>query len=204
VNQRSSGVWLVVGLGNPGPTYASHRHNVGYLVVEELAHRAGVRFARASRLRAEVAETRLAAGGLGGVGTALAQVVLTKSRTYMNELGGPVKKVAEYYKVAPAQIAAIHDELDIDFGQLRIKAGGGDNGHNGLRSIRSALGTGDFVRIRFGIGRPPGQQDPAAFVLSSFPPSLAADVSIEVGRAADAVECLMVEGLATTQNRYNS
>ena len=196
--------WLVVGLGNPGPTYAAHRHNVGYRVVQELARRAGVGFTAPARMRAEVAETRLAAGGIGAVGTALARIVLARSRTYMNETGGPVKRLCDYYKVEPAHVIAVHDELDIDFGQLRIKFGGGDNGHNGLKSIRSALGTGDFGRIRFGIGRPPGRQDPADFVLNPFPAAMSTDLAIEIDRAADAVESLIADGLPATQNRFNS
>ncbi len=197
-------VWLVVGLGNPGPTYAAHRHNAGYLVVQELARRSGVTFTTPARMRAEVAETRLTVTGLGQVGEAVARIVLARSRTYMNDTGGPVKRLCEYYKVPPANVIAVHDELDIDFGQIRVKLGGGDNGHNGLKSIRAALGSGDFHRLRFGIGRPPGRQEPAAFVLTPFPSAVAADVAVEVGRAADAVECLIAEGLQPAQNRFNS
>ena len=196
--------WLVVGLGNPGPTYAAHRHNAGYLVVRELARRAGVGFTAPARMRADVAETRLAAGGIGQVGTAVARIVLARSRTYMNETGGPVKRLCEYYKVPTDQVVAVHDELDIDFGQLRLKLGGGDNGHNGLKSMRSALGTGDFYRVRFGIGRPPGRQEPADFVLTPFPSALATELALEVDRAADAVEYLIAEGLQPAQNRFNS
>ena len=197
-------VWLVVGLGNPGPTYATHRHNVGHLVVDELARRAGGTFTGARSLRADVCETRLTALGMGAVGTDAQRVVLLKSRTYMNETGASVGKAAPYYGVDPAQLVVVHDELDLDVGQLRIKAGGGDNGHNGLKSIRRALGTGDYVRVRVGIGRPPGRQDPADFVLSPFPASLRADVAVEVDRAADAVETLIRDGLAAAQNRFNS
>ena len=127
-----------------------------------------------------------------------------KSRTYMNESGSSVAKVARFFQVKPDHIIAVHDELDIDFGQLRLKFGGGDNGHNGLKSMRSHLGTGDFFRVRFGIGRPPGRQEPADFVLTNFPAALREEVALEVGRAADAVESRILEGLQATQNKFNS
>lgn len=197
--------WLLVGLGNPGPTYASHRHNAGYLVIEELARRAGVRFTGAGQLRAEVVQTRLtASGGLGGVGAEAEQLVLLKPRTFMNESGAAVGKALAYYRIPPERLVVIHDELDIDFGQLRLKFGGGDNGHNGLKSIRQSLGTGDYFRARFGVGRPPGRQDPADYVLSNFPTSLAEDVGVEVSRCADAVEALLTIGLDSAQSRFNS
>jgi peptidyl-tRNA hydrolase, PTH1 family len=196
--------WLVVGLGNPGPTYASHRHNVGYLVADELARRAAVKYSRSVGLRAEVATTRLTSAGLGGIGADAVQVVLLKSRTFMNDSGSAVAKAAGYYKTDPDHLVVIHDELDLDFGRLRVKFGGGDNGHNGLKSIRRNLGTGDYFRVRFGIGRPPGRQDPADFVLSSFPSAQADDLATEVVLAADAVECLLADGLDAVQNRFNS
>jgi PTH1 family peptidyl-tRNA hydrolase len=197
--------WLLVGLGNPGPTYASHRHNAGYRVVDELARRAGVRFTGAGQLRAEVAQTRLtASGGMGGLGAEAEQIVLLKSRTFMNESGIAVGKAVGYYKVPPERLVVVHDELDLDFGRLRLKFGGGDNGHNGLKSIRRSLGTGDFFRARFGVGRPPGRQDPADYVLSPFPASLAEDVAVEVDRCADAVEALLTLGLDEAQSRFNS
>jgi PTH1 family peptidyl-tRNA hydrolase len=197
--------WLLVGLGNPGPTYATHRHNVGYRVAEELARQAGVRFTGAGQLRAEVAQTRLtAAGGLGGIGAEAEQLVLLKPRTFMNESGAAVGKALAYYKIPPERLVVIHDELDIDFGQIRLKFGGGDNGHNGLKSIRRSLGTGDYFRARFGVGRPPGRQDPADYVLSSFPASLAEDVSVEVSRCVDAVVALLTVGLDAAQSRFNS
>jgi peptidyl-tRNA hydrolase, PTH1 family len=197
--------WLLVGLGNPGPTYASHRHNAGYLVVEELARRAGVRFTGAGQLRAEVAQTRLtASGGLGGVGGEAEQLVLLKPRTFMNESGAAVGKALAYYRIPPERLVVIHDEIDIEFGQLRLKFGGGDNGHNGLKSIRRSLGTGDYFRARFGVGRPPGRQDPADYVLSNFPTSASEDVAVEVSRCADAVEALLTVGLDAAQSRFNS
>ncbi|MFZ0530968.1 MAG: aminoacyl-tRNA hydrolase [Propionicimonas sp.] len=197
--------WLVVGLGNPGPTYASHRHNVGYRVVEELARRAGVRFSPSGPLRAEVAQTRITpTGGIGAPGAEADQVVLLKSRTYMNESGLAVAKASAYFRTPADHLVVVHDELDLDFGRLRLKFGGGDNGHNGLKSIRSSLGTGDFYRARYGVGRPPGRQAAADYVLSPFPSALADDVAVEVSRCADAVESLLTLGLDATQTRFNS
>jgi len=191
--------WLVVGLGNPGPAYAGHRHNVGYLVVDELTRRTGGRFSAAKSLRAETAEVRL---GLPGVETP--RIVLAKSRTFMNETGGAVARLLGYYKVDLDQLIVAHDELDLDPGQLRVKFGGGDNGHNGLRSIRGSLGSGEFYRVRVGVGRPPGRQDPIDFLLSNFPASARQAVAVEVNRAADAVESLVTAGLERTQNLFNS
>ena len=192
-------LWLVVGLGNPGPTYAGHRHNVGFLVVDELARRGGARFTRAKDLRADTADVRV-----GPPGADQPRLVLAKSRAVMNETGGPVSRLLAYYKVAPGALVVVHDELDIDPGQLRVKRGGGDNGHNGLRSIRGSLGTGDYYRVRVGVGRPPGRQDPADFLLSNFPASARTDLEIEVQRAADAVESLVEVGLERTQSTFNS
>jgi PTH1 family peptidyl-tRNA hydrolase len=191
--------WLVVGLGNPGSAYAGHRHNVGYLVVDELARRAGSRFSAAKGLRADTAETRL-----GLPGTDAPRLLLAKSRTFMNETGGAVSKLLGYYKLELGQMIVVHDEIDLDPGQLRIKIGGSDNGHNGLRSIRASLGSGDFYRVRVGVGRPPGRQDPADFLLSNFPVSAREAVAVEVNRAADAVESLVTVGLEHTQNAFNS
>jgi PTH1 family peptidyl-tRNA hydrolase len=192
-------VWLVVGLGNPGPSYAGHRHNVGYLVTDELATRLGARFRSHKTGRAEVVE-----GRLGGPGDPGPRLVLARPRCYMNESGGPVKALATFYKVPPERIIAIHDELDIGFGTLRVKLGGGDNGHNGLRSMRSSLGTGDFYRVRAGIGRPPGRQDVADFVLSNYAKTELRELPFQVDAAADAVESLITDGLEKTQQRFNS
>lgn len=199
-----NGTWLVVGLGNPGPTYAFHRHNIGYLVVDELARRAASSLAVAKGMRAEVCSARVGAAGMGGVGADAARVVLMKSRTYMNESGGPVAKLLAYHRVTPDHLIVIHDELDLNLGQLRLKLGGGDNGHNGLRSIRKSIGTGDYHRIRFGIGRPPGRQEPADYVLSDFAASERPELELEIARAADAVEVLVRDGLGAAQNRFNS
>ena len=192
--------WLVVGLGNPGPAFASQRHNVGYRVADELAHRMGLRFSAKRGMRTEVAEGRIGSPG----DDASSRLVLAKSRTFMNETGGAVSRLLSYYKLQPAQMIVVHDELDIDPGQLRVKFSGGDNGHNGLRSIRQSLGTGDFFRVRIGVGRPPGRQDPADFLLSNFPASAREDVEVEIRRAADAVESLALVGLDKTQSAFNS
>ena len=192
-------VWLVVGLGNPGPTYAGTRHNVGYLVVEELARRVGGSWRSHKTGRADVVE-----GRLGAPGTDAPRVVLARARCYMNEVGGPVKALATFYKVPVGRIIAIHDELDIDFETLRTKLGGGDNGHNGLKSMRSSLGSGDFYRVRAGIGRPPGRQSPADFVLSDYSAAERKVLPLQVDTAADAVESLIRDGLEKTQQRYNS
>ncbi len=195
----SSGVWLVVGLGNPGPDYAGTRHNVGYLVTDELARRMGSPFRAHKSGRAEVVEGRLTPPGQPGP-----RVVLARPRCYMNESGGAVKALASFYKVPVDRIVAIHDELDIPFGTLRVKLGGGDNGHNGLRSLRSSLGTGDFYRVRAGVGRPPGRQDPADFVLSNYSAAERKELVFQVDRAADAVESLLEVGLERTQGQFNS
>jgi len=195
----SGDVWLVVGLGNPGPSYAGHRHNVGYLVLDELAGRMTGSFRSHKSGRADVLEGRLAAPGTPGP-----RVVLARPRSFMNETGGPVKALATFYKVPPDHLIAIHDELDLPFDTMRVKLGGGDNGHNGLRSLRSALGTGDFYRIRIGIGRPPGRQNPADFVLSDYSSAERKVLPLQVSLAADAIESLLTDGLERTQGRYNS
>lgn len=192
-------VWLVVGLGNPGPSYADHRHNVGYLVAAELAERMGSSFRAHKSGRADVVEGRLAPPGTDGP-----RVVLVRTRSYMNESGGPVKQLATFYKVPADRIVAVHDELDLPFDTMRVKLGGGDNGHNGLRSLRGSLGTGDFYRVRIGIGRPPGRQDVSDFVLSNYSAAERKLLPLQVTTAADAVESLLTDGLERTQGRYNS
>ncbi len=196
--------WMVIGLGNPGPGYAGHRHNVGAMVVAELARRAGDGFTATRGMRAETVETRITASGIGVIAPGAQKLILVRSRTYMNESGIPVGKLAAFHQVIPHHIIAVHDELDIDFGTLRLKLGGGDNGHNGLRSIRAHLGTGDFHRVRVGISRPPGRQDPADYVLSNFTKAELPDLAHAVDRAADAVEALVVDGLASAQNTFHS
>ena len=191
-------VWLVAGLGNPGPAYAGHRHNIGYLVVDELCRRLATPLRAHKTGRAEVAEARLGPPGADGP-----RVVLARPRSYMNEVGGPVKALATFYKVAPDHVIAIHDELDIPFDTLRVKVGGGDNGHNGLRSMRRSLDSGEFYRVRVGIGRPPGRQAPADFVLQDYSSTERKILPFQVDRAADAVESLLTEGLDRTQNVFN-
>jgi peptidyl-tRNA hydrolase, PTH1 family len=191
--------WLVVGLGNPGPAFALHRHNIGYRVAGELARRMSVRFRAARGMRAEVAE-----GRIGPLGVDATRLILGRSRTFMNESGWAVARLLAYYKLQPSQMIVVHDELDLDAGQLRVKFGGGDNGHNGLKSIRSSLGTGDFYRVRIGVGRPPGRQDPADFLLSDFPSSAREAVEVEIGRAADAIGSLVLVGLDKTQSAFNN
>lgn len=192
-------LWLVVGLGNPGPAYAGHRHNVGFRVADELSHRAATGFGSLRGIRADVAQIRL-----GPPSADRPRLVLAKSRTYMNQTGGPVSGLLKYFTLEPTAMVVVHDELDLDPGQLRVKFGGGDNGHNGLKSIRRSLGTGDFYRVRIGVGRPPGRQEPADFLLSNFPAGMREDVVIEVQRAADAVESLVEDGLERTQSAFNS
>ena len=199
MSDASTDLWLVVGLGNPGPSYAGHRHNIGYMVTDELARRMGSGFRAHKSGRADVVEGRLTPPGVPGP-----RVVLARPRCYMNEVGGPVKALATFYKVAPAQVVAIHDELDIPFDTMRVKLGGGDNGHNGLKSMRSSFGTGDFHRVRVGIGRPPGRQEVADFVLSDYSSAERKVLPFVVDTAADAVETLVAEGLEKTQQRFNS
>jgi PTH1 family peptidyl-tRNA hydrolase len=188
--------WLVIGLGNPGPEYANTRHNAGYLVVDELAKRIGGKFS-AHKSRTEVLEGRL------GVGHEALRLILAKPRTYMNESGGPVSGLVSFFKIPLDQIIVIHDELDLPFETIRIKVGGGDNGHNGLKSLTKSLGSGDYLRVRFGIGRPQGSQDPADFVLKPFSSVERQQVPLVVDRTADAVETLMRLGLEETQQRFN-
>lgn len=185
--------WIVVGLGNPGPDYAGTRHNVGAMVIEELARREGARLSAQRRTRCDVVEGRMREQ----------RIVLAVPQSYMNESGGPVNALVGFHKSEPSHLIVIHDELDIPFASLRVKLGGGDNGHNGLRSIRSAIKTGDFLRVRVGIGRPPGRQDPADFVLKPFSAEQRRELPLLLSRAADAVESVVVEGLERTQNAFH-
>jgi peptidyl-tRNA hydrolase, PTH1 family len=186
---------LVVGLGNPGPTYRGNRHNVGFLVLDLLAERVGGRFSK-HKARADVVEGRL------GLPPA-PRVVLAEPRSYMNESGGPVAGLCGFYKIPVERLVVVHDELDLPYGTLRLKRGGGDNGHNGLRSITRSLGSREYLRVRFGIGRPPGRMDPADYVLRDFSAAERKDLDFHLDRAADAVETLVREGLESAQNRYN-
>jgi len=190
----SPGPVLVVGLGNPGPEYAETRHNVGVRVVELLAARAGGgRFSK-HKANADVLEGRLAGR----------RAVLAVPRTYMNVSGGPVAGLLRYYGVAPADLLVVHDDLDLGFGVVRLKQGGGEGGHNGLRSISASIGTKDYLRVRFGIGRPPGRQDPADFVLKRFSGAERKELEFAVDLAADAAEALLRDGLEPAQNRFHA
>jgi len=193
--------WLVVGLGNPGPKYAGNRHNVGQMVLDLLAERTGARFSRHARAQAVVAETRL--GVLPG-GRPGPRVVLAKPTTYMNTSGGPVAGLAKYYGVDPDQVVVVHDEVDIPFDTIKLKSGGGEGGHNGLRDITKALGTKDYVRVRVGVGRPPGRTDTADHVLKDFSATERKDLPILVDDAADAVEMVLAEGLLAAQGKFHT
>ncbi len=188
----SEGPFLVVGLGNPGPSYAGNRHNVGAMVLDELAARAGVRLSpgKGKRARTLIGEGRLAGR----------RVVLARPTAYMNESGGPVRGLLDYHSIPATDLVVLHDELDIPFAGVRLKRGGGEGGHNGLRSISRATGTRDYLRVRVGIGRPPGRQDPADFVLKDFSATERKELDLLVAEAADATEELLALGLEAAQN----
>ncbi len=189
--------WLVVGLGNPGDQYAATRHNVGQMVIDELAKRHNVKFST-HKSRTSIAAYKL------GFGVDAHSVILAKSLGYMNETGGPIKALAQFYSVDVSQIIVLHDELDIDFAAIRTKQGGGDNGHNGLKSMTSSFGTADYFRVRLGIGRPMGQQDPGDFVLKQFSKEEKKSLDEFIDRGADCVEFLIERGLDLTQSKFNS
>lgn len=193
--------WLVVGLGNPGTRYAQNRHNVGQTVIDVLAGRAGSRLS-SHKTHTRVADVRL--GVLPG-GAPGPRVILACTTGYMNESGGPVKALARFYDVDPAShLLVIHDDLDLPAHTLRLKRGGGEGGHNGLRSISQALGTRDYARLRVGVGRPPGRQDPADFVLSDFPGRERAELAVTLEQAADVVEQVAVDGFTAAQQRLHT
>jgi PTH1 family peptidyl-tRNA hydrolase len=189
-----TGPRIVVGLGNPGSEYAGNRHNLGAMVVDLLAAQRSDRFKKGARGFADVVETRIADE----------RVVLAKPRSYMNDSGGRVKAVLGFYKVTPEQLIVVHDELDIPFGQVRLKIGGGPGGHNGVKSLDAALGTKEYARVRVGIGRPPGRMDPADFVLRDFSPAERKELPLLIERGADAVETLLRQGLAAAQNLFHT
>jgi PTH1 family peptidyl-tRNA hydrolase len=191
----SEGPFLVVGLGNPGPAYAGNRHNVGAMVLDELAARAGVRLSpgKGARARALAGDGRLAGR----------RVVLARPTTYMNESGGPVRGLLDYQHLPASDLVVVHDELDIPFGAVRLKRGGGEGGHNGLRSITRSTGTKDYLRVRVGIGRPPGRQDPADFVLKDFSATERKELDFLIAEAADATELLLAKGLEAAQNEVH-
>lgn len=190
-------LWLVVGLGNPGPDYTSTRHNIGQMVVEMLADQNKVRWTT-HKSRTDVAAFKI------GVGTDMSSVILAKSKSYMNESGGPIKALATFYKVDPTNIIVIHDELDIAFSTIRVKYAGGDNGHNGLKSLTSSFATANYYRVRMGIGRPLGQGDAADFVLKPFASAEKKALPDFLIRGTEAVESLITKGLDITQQDFNS
>jgi len=183
--------WLVIGLGNPGPEYEKTRHNIGQLVLDQLSD--GQKFS-SHKSRMEICEVKC------GVQT----LVLAKSRGYMNETGGPAKALLDFYKIESTQVIAVHDELDLPFNALRIKQGGGDNGHNGLKSLTSSFSTADYFRIRMGIGRPIGDQDPADFVLKPFSKEERKDLGEFTTQGADAITALVLTGMDKAQTAFNS
>lgn len=186
--------WLIVGLGNPGAKYEATRHNVGQMALDVLAERIGGRYS-AHKAGARIAEGRLRPGG--------PKLILAKSNGYMNTSGGPVAGLAKYFGVTPDRVIAIHDDLDLPFDSIKLKQGGGHGGHNGLRDIAKALGTPDYFRVRVGIGRPPGQQDPADFVLKPFGSTERGNLGVLLEDAADAAEALIGEGLLAAQQRFH-
>ncbi|MEO5982907.1 MAG: aminoacyl-tRNA hydrolase [Pedococcus sp.] len=194
------GTWLVVGLGNPGPAYAGNRHNVGAMVVDELARRGSVALTR-HKARAVAATIRI--GMLPG-GAPGPRAVVGVPLSYMNESGGPVKALLSFFSVDPDHLVVVHDELDIPAGEVRLKKGGGEGGHNGLRSISSSLGTKDYLRVRVGIGRPPGRMEAADFVLRDFSPTERKELPFLLDTAADAAELVVTEGLQSAQQKFHS
>ena len=187
--------WLVVGLGNPGSRYESTRHNVGQMVVDELARRRGAAF-KSHRANARVAETWLAPGQ--------PKLVLAKPNSFMNVSGGPVSGLAAFFGIEPERVIVVHDELDIPFDTIKLKTGGGHGGHNGVRDVAKALDTPEFTRVRVGIGRPPGRQDAADWVLDPFGTTERAQLPLLIGDAADAVELVVGEGLLAAQQRFHA
>lgn len=187
--------WLIVGLGNPGARYESTRHNVGQMVVDELAARRGESF-REHKGGARVVETWLRPGA--------DKIVLAKPNSFMNVSGTPVAALARFYSVDAEHTIVVHDELDIPFDTIKLKSGGGHGGHNGVRDIARAISTPDFPRVRVGVGRPPGRQDPADWVLSPFGKTERETLPVLVSDAADAVELLVAEGLLAAQQKHHA
>ena len=186
--------WLIAGLGNPGPGYSRNRHNVGQMVLDELAARLGGSF-KTHKARAQILEGRLGPGG--------PRVVLAKPLSYMNVSGGPVSGLATFYSVDPAHVVVVHDEIDIPFNTVKLKLGGGEGGHNGLRDISKALATKDYLRVRVGVGRPQGRMDTADYVLRDFSTAEKKDLPFLVDEAADAVELLVRDGLTVAQQKFH-
>lgn len=190
--------FVIAGLGNPGPAYSATRHNIGAMVVSELAANLSLKLSRHKKAFAAVGQGHI------GIPGSQQSVVLAIPLCYMNESGGPLKSILDFYDVPPENLIVVHDELDIDFAAIRMKFGGGDNGHNGLRSIKKSIGSGEYFRARVGIGRPVGSQDPADFVLSPFNSGERKKLPELIGRSCDGIETLIVEGLAKAQSKFNS
>ena len=188
-------VWLVAGLGNPGPGYAAHRHNVGQMALEVLAERIGARFSR-HKTNTQLAEGRLGPG--------LPKLVLVKPNSFMNLSGGPVSSAAKFFGLGADRIVVLHDELDIPFDTVRLKSGGGHGGHNGIRDILKATGNADFTRVRVGVGRPPGRQDAADYVLKDFSGTERSTLPNLISDAADAVEAIADVGLVAAQQKFHA
>ncbi|HZE40505.1 MAG TPA: aminoacyl-tRNA hydrolase [Stackebrandtia sp.] len=190
--------YLIAGLGNPGAKYAGNRHNVGFMIADLLAERVGGSASAAWKRkgRAEVCEGRFVIGG--------PKVILVKPMTFMNVSGQAVAPLASFFKIPPERIIVVHDELDLPYGVVRLKSGGGEGGHNGLRSISQSLGTKAYVRARFGVGRPPGRMDAAAYVLKDFSASERTQLPLFVDLTADAVSEVVSAGLTGAQNKYHA
>ena len=188
--------WLLIGLGNPGKEYEKTRHNIGAALISEYAKKAGVKFS-SHKSRADISEISI------GVGAQRVLLIAATLRCYMNESGGPTSSLANFFKVNSDHIIIAHDELDIPFQSIRVKYGGGDNGHNGLKSVTSGLSSSDYYRIRLGIGRPIGEQDPADFVLKPFSSAERKDLDLFLQRGIDAVELLITQGIEKAQNSFN-
>ena len=196
--------WLIVGLGNPGPSYSGHRHNIGAMIVDELAARVGANL-RSHKARAVVSEARIRVPPGGPPGAVPGpRAVIATPLTYMNESGGPVAALMSFYKIGIENLIVIHDDLDIPFADVRLKLGGGEGGHNGLRSITKSVGTRDYLRVRVGIGRPPGRMDAADYVLHVFSGSERPELPLLIDDGADAVESLVAEGLVAAQQHWHS
>ena len=190
--EEAGGPWIVLGLGNPDDEYGNTRHNAGAMVVARLAERAGAKLKR-SRNRAQVAEIR----------DGDARVVLARPTSYVNESGGPASLLARWYKTPVERIIVVHDEIDLAAGKLQLRRDGGTAGHNGLKDVAKALGSPDFLRVRIGVGRPPGRQDPATYVLEPIGKRQAEDFAVLVERAADAAMDLVHLPLEHAQDRHN-
>lgn len=194
-------MWLIAGLGNPGSEYEATRHNLGFAVVDELSRRSAAQFARTKITGALVARTRIGVlpGGAPGPGA-----LLLKPQNFMNRSGAAVSHVAQYFHIEPSKVIVVHDDLDLDFARIKLRCGGGEGGHNGLRDISRALATREYLRVRIGIGRPPGRQDPVKYVLGRFPAAQASEVALVVSQAADAVTDILTHGLQQAQLQWHT